>query len=95
MKIHDIIKKPLVTEKGTMAQQMGNKYCFVVDRKATKHDVANAVHSIFKVKVESVRTMNMPSKTKRVGRGIGRIPEWKKAVVTLKEGDRIEFLEGA
>lgn len=94
MKTYNVIKKPLVTEKGSQAQQ-ANKYFFAVDPAATKHDVCNAVEEIFKVKVEDVHTMNMPSKYKRVGSNIGRTSEWKKAIVTLKEGDRIEFLEGA
>lgn len=95
MKTTHVIKRPLVTEKGTLAQQAANQYCFAVDPKATKTDVRSAVEGIFKVKVSSVRTMNVPGKFKRVGRHLGRTSAWKKAVVTLREGDRIEFLEGA
>lgn len=95
MNTFSIIKRPIVTEKGTAAQQAANQYFFEVDSCATKQDVRTAVSTIFKVKVESVRTINMPSKFKRVGRNIGRTSEWKKAIVTLKEGERIEFLEGA
>ena len=94
MKIYDVIKRPLVTEKST-AQQAANQYCFAVDPRATKYDVKQAVASIFKVRVENVHTMQMPLKYKRVGRNIGRTSAWKKAIVTLREGERIEFLEGA
>ena len=95
MKTHQIIKKPLVTEKGTLAQQAANKYFFAVDTRATKQDVCRAVEEIFKVKVSNVHTMNVRGKLKHVGKSFGCASDWKKAVVTLKEGDRIEFLEGA
>jgi len=95
VKTTDVIKKPLITEKGSLAQQMSNQYCFAVDKKATKHDVRNAIQDLFKVKVEGVRTMRVPGKYKRVGKNLGKTPDWKKAIVTLVEGDRIDFLEGA
>lgn len=95
MNTFSVIKRPIVTEKGTTAQQTSNQYMFEVDIRATKGEVKEAVSSIFKVKVENVRTVNMPSKLKRVGRNVGRTSAWKKAIVTLKQGDRIEFLEGA
>lgn len=95
MKTTHVIKRPLVTEKGTLAQQVANQYFFEVDRKATKADIRLAVEGIFKVKVARVRTMHVPGKFKRVGRTLGRTSAWKKAVVTLREGDRIEYLEGA
>lgn len=90
MKTFDIIKKPLVTEKGAVAQQNSNQYFFSVDPRATKTDVKLAVEKLFNVKVTEVRTMNILGKTKIVGRSIGRKSDWKKAIVTLKEGDRIE-----
>ncbi len=95
MKTYTIIKRPLVTEKGSVAQQTSNQYYFEVDCRATKFDVRDAVEKIFKVNVEKVRTVSMPQKFKRVGRNLGRTSAWKKAIVTLKQGDRIEFLEGA
>lgn len=95
MKKYQVIKMPLVTEKGTIAQQFANQYFFAVDPRATKRDISEAVAGIFKVKVKGVRTMNLPGKTKRVGRNVGTTPDWKKAIVTLKKGERIEFLEGA
>ena len=94
MKTFDVIKRPLVTEKSTVAQQ-DNKYTFEVDRRASKFDIRDAVQKIFNVSVERVRTVKMPSKYVRVGKNVGKTAPWKKAVVTLKEGDRIEFMEGA
>lgn len=95
MKTSHVIQKPLVTEKGTLAQQVANQYFFSVHPKATKYDVRAAVEMIFKVHVVNVRTMNIMGKMKRVGNKVGRKAAWKKAIVTLKTGDRIEFLEGA
>jgi len=89
-----VLKRPLVTEKSTALQAAANQYFFEVDQKATKHDIRNAVESIFKVHVTSVRTSNVFGKLKRVGRNVGTTSDWKKAMVTLKEGDRIEILEG-
>jgi large subunit ribosomal protein L23 len=94
VKTHQVIKRPLITEKSSFAQANANQYFFRVDPRATKNDVRNAVESIFKVSVREVRTMNVIGKRKRVGRNIGVTSNWKKAMVTLKEGDRIEFLEG-
>ena len=90
MKIFQVIERPLVTEKGTLLQQM-NQYCFAVHPRATKLDVARAVEEIFKVTVRAVRTMNVRGKKKRVGQQVGKTPDWKKAIVTLKEGERIEL----
>lgn len=95
MKTYEIIKRPLVTEKGAIAAEAANQYFFEVELGASKQDVRNAVEKIFNVHVNNVRTLRMPAKYKRVGKNIGRTSEWKKAVVTLKEGERIEFLEGA
>lgn len=92
MRKYQVIKRPLITEKGTAGQAL-NKYSFAVDTRASKFDVRDAVESIFKVTVKEVRTMCCPSKFKRVGKNLGRTSEWKKAIVTVKEGDRIEYLE--
>lgn len=89
----DIIKKPIVTEKSTRLMEM-NKYCFVVDRRANKIQIKEAIEEIFKVKVLDVNTMQMLGKMKRMGRHEGRRPSWKKAIVTLEPGNRIEFFEG-
>jgi large subunit ribosomal protein L23 len=92
--VTDIIKGPLITEKLDKAREHFRQYSFIVDRKATKHDVARAVESLFKVTVEGVRTNIVRGKIKRVGRSIGKRPNYKKAVVTLKEGDKIDLFEG-
>lgn len=94
MKIHDVIKHPVITEKSTAVQAIANQYFFKVDPKATKHDIRRAVEEIFKVRVSDVKTMNVIGKRKRVGRSVGVTSNWKKAMVTLREGDRIEMLEG-
>jgi large subunit ribosomal protein L23 len=94
MNIHDVIKGPLITEKLDQAREKFRQYSFIVDKKATKVDVARAVESLFKVSVEGVRTNVVHGKVKRVGRNIGRRPNYKKAIVTLKEGDKIELFEG-
>ncbi|NVJ22996.1 MULTISPECIES: 50S ribosomal protein L23 [Myxococcus] len=94
MNLNDVIKGPLITEKLDKAREKFRQYSFIVDRKATKHDVARAVATLFKVTVEGVNTNVVRGKIKRVGRSIGKRPNFKKAVVTLKEGDSIELFEG-
>ena len=90
-----IIKRPLITEKSTRQKEAGNQIAFVVDPRANKIEVRQAVEKLFKVKVEAVRTLNLKGKRKRMGRFFGWQSDWKKAIVTLKEGERIEFFEGA
>ncbi|MCL5781155.1 MAG: 50S ribosomal protein L23 [Bacillota bacterium] len=89
----DILIKPVVTEKSTglLAE---NKYTFIVDLNANKTEIKKAVEDIFKVKVEKVNTMRVKGKLKRVRQFTGRTPDRKKAIVTLKEGDKIEIFEG-
>ncbi len=94
MNIHDVIKGPIITEKLDQAREKFRQYSFIVDKKATKIDVARAVESLFKVSVEGVRTNIVHGKVKRVGKSIGQRPNYKKAIVTLKEGDKIELFEG-
>lgn len=94
MNAADVLKKPLITEKATAARETANAVAFEVDRRATKKQIRDAVEKMFKVKVEDVRTMNVPGKPKRRGLVIGRRNVWKKAVVTLRAGDKIEFFEG-
>jgi large subunit ribosomal protein L23 len=93
MDTREILRKPIVTEKTTrlMAE---NKYCFVVDLRATKHQIQQAVEEIFKVKVLDVNTLRVLGKVKRQGRSEGKRPDWKKAVVTVAPGSRIQFFEG-
>ena len=90
----DVLKKPLITEKATHMKSTANAVAFEVDSRAKKKQIREAVEKMFKVKVEDVRTMNVCGKTKRRGRTVGIRPGWKKAIVTLKEGDKIEFFEG-
>ncbi len=90
-----IIRKPLVTEKSTQLKDSSNQYAFEVDRKANKVEIQSAIERLFKVRVVDVRTSNVLGKMKRLGRKYGKRPDWKKAIVTLKEGDRIDFFEGA
>ncbi len=94
MNIYSVIKKPVVTEKSTIAREEDNKYLFEVDRDATKIDIRNAVEKIFKVGVVDVHTINMSGKKKRMGRVVGRRRDWKKAVITLAPGSSIEVHEG-
>ena len=90
-----IIVRPLITEKSTQQKEGNNQYVFEVHRDANKIEIQSAVERLFKVKVSQVRTSNVLGKVKRVGRKYGKRQDWKKATVTLKEGDRIEFFEGA
>jgi large subunit ribosomal protein L23 len=90
-----IILEPVVTEKSMHAREHGNKVAFVVARDANKIDVKRAVEELFKVKVLDVRTMSVAGKTKRLGRFQGKTAAWKKAIVTLRAGDTIEFFEHA
>lgn len=89
----DILRKPVVTEK-SMALVAENKYTFIVNPDANKIEIRNAVEELFKVKVDKVRTMNYHGKMRRVRHVAGRTPDFKKAIVTLKEGNKIELFEG-
>jgi len=89
----DILRKPVVTEKSTSLLQ-DNKYTFIVDPAANKTEIKQAVESIFKVKVTKVNTLRVKGKIKRVRNIPGKTPDYKKAVVTLKAGDKIEIFEG-
>lgn len=89
----DILRKPVITEKSTSLLQ-DNKYTFLVDPRANKTEIKNAVESIFKVKVEKVNTMRVKGKYKRVRNISGKTPDTKKAIVKLKQGDKIEIFEG-
>ncbi|HXZ35003.1 MAG TPA: 50S ribosomal protein L23 [Thermodesulfobacteriota bacterium] len=90
-----IIKRPLITEKSTRQKEKRNQIAFVVDPRANKIQIRQAVEKLFKVKVTAVHTLNLAGKRKRMGRFFGWQSDWKKAIVTLKEGERIEFFEGA
>jgi large subunit ribosomal protein L23 len=91
---HDIIVRPIITEKSSRMME-DNKYTFEVHPQANKTEVRKAVETVFKVKVEKVHTLKVRSKPKRMGVFLGKSRAWKKAIVTLAEGERIEFFEGA
>ncbi len=91
---HDIVIKPIITEK-SMDDMAEGKYTFQVSKKANKTEIKKAVEAIFNVEVERVNTMNVNGKLKRQGMTSGKRADWKKAIVTLKDGsDQIEFFEG-
>ncbi len=90
---YHIIKRPIVTEKSTIQEEGHNQVAFEVDPRAGKHQIKRAVESIFKVQVVRVNTMRMRGKPVRRGMTFGHKKSWKKAIVTLKEGDRIDFYE--
>jgi large subunit ribosomal protein L23 len=94
MELHRIIKKALITEKSTVARDAANQYNFEVDPRANRIEVLHAVEKLFKVKVLNVRVMNVPGKKKRTGKIMGERRSWKKAIVTLAPGNRIEAMEG-
>jgi len=91
----EIILAPLITEKGTLVGEQGNQFLFKVASGANKVEIKQAIEEFLEVKVEKVRTSRLLGKTRRVGRHVGRKPSWKKAYVTLSEGDTIDFFEGA
>jgi large subunit ribosomal protein L23 len=90
----DVVKRPLITEKAERGRETSRQYAFEVHRDATKIQVKGAVEKLFSVHVTAVRTAVSRGKNKRVGRNIGRRPNWKKAIVTLKEGETIALFEG-
>jgi large subunit ribosomal protein L23 len=96
MQLEAIIKRPLIlTEKGNVLRETQNTFLFEVDRRANKIQIRNAVEKLFNVKVEQVRTMVVRGHLRRMGRGHEKTKNWKKAIVSVKDGDTIEFFEGA
>jgi large subunit ribosomal protein L23 len=93
MQLHEVLRRPLITEKNT-ALQTQNKYAFEVSPEANKLQVEQAVEKAFKVTVTKVNVMKVPGKLRRVGKRQTITRSWKKAVVTLKAGDKIQFFEG-
>lgn len=88
---HQVLLKPLVTEKGVHRASRNNQYAFQIHRDATKIDVKKAVESLFDVKVTKVRTQTRKGKSRRFRYKIGRTSDWKKAIVSLQEDHRIDF----
>jgi large subunit ribosomal protein L23 len=91
---YSIIRRPIITEKGSGLKDDNNQLVFEVHPDSNKSEIRKAVEKLFKVTVLSVRTQNRIGKRKRLGRTVGRRKHWKKAIVTLREGDRVEFFEG-
>ena len=92
---YTVLLRPLLTEKITAMRESGNKVAFLVRKDSNRIEIKRAVESALKVKVERVNVMNVRGKTKRLGRFVGKRPDWKKAVVTLKEGEKLELYESA
>jgi large subunit ribosomal protein L23 len=90
-----LLKEPHLTEKSVNQKETQNQVTFLVERSANKIEIKRAVQQLFKVTVLRVHTITTKGKHKRMGRFIGKRPDWKKAIVTLKTGDKIEYFEGA
>ena len=93
MHLYEVLRRPLITEKNATLQAQG-KYVFEVAKEANKHQIKQAVEKAFKVEVTTVNVMTVPGKTRRIGRRQVLTQSWKKAIVTLKSGDKIELFEG-
>jgi len=93
MEVYEVLRRPIITEK-TSALATQGCYTFEVDGRASKMQIKEAVEKAFGVRVVSVNVCNMPGKPRRWGRHVSRSPVWKKAMVTLAEGQRLEFFEG-
>ena len=94
MSAYDVIKRPVVTEKTNIQKEKDNQVTFEVDRNANCVMIRKAIEELFKVRVAGVRTMHVRGKVKQRGRVIGKRRDWKKAIVTLGPGERIDFFEG-
>jgi large subunit ribosomal protein L23 len=92
--IYQIIREPRITEKSTVQKESSNQVTFKVHPGANKIEVRKAVEKLLKTKVVDVRTMNVRGKTRRMGKNVGKRPDWKKAVVRLAPGEKVEFFEG-
>jgi large subunit ribosomal protein L23 len=94
MNPYDIIKRPIITEKTNIQKEDSNQISFEVDKRANRVEISRAVEKIFSVKVAKTRTAHVQGKIKRRGRILGKRKDWKKAIVTLMPGERIDFFEG-
>jgi large subunit ribosomal protein L23 len=92
--IYRVIREPHITEKGSIQKDRHNQLAFKVDKRANKIEIKKAVESLFKKKVLEVRTVSVKGKHRRLGRNVGKRPDWKKAIVTLAPGENIEYFEG-
>ncbi|MBE9545109.1 MAG: 50S ribosomal protein L23 [Proteobacteria bacterium] len=91
---HEVIIRPLITEKTSIQKELNNQLSFEVDRRANRIEIKQAIESIFNVHVAAVKTMQVTGKTKQRGRITGKRRDWKKAIVKLMPGERIDFFEG-
>jgi large subunit ribosomal protein L23 len=91
--LHAVLVRPLLTERGTALQEKFNQYLFETSPEASKTNIKEAVEKLFKVEVLKVRTMKVHGKFRRFGKGGGVLADWKKAIVTVKEGQKIDFAE--
>lgn len=91
--VYDVIRRPIISEKSTALAEIGNRYVFEVALRSNKIEIKDAVQRLFSVKVTDVRTMVMHGKVKRVGRFETKRANWKKALVTLSEGQKIDFFQ--
>ncbi len=92
--LYQVLVRPIITEKSTLQKEAGNQVTFEVHPRATKIEIKQAVEKLLKKKVDKVRTIKIAGKIKRLGRNEGKRRNWKKAIVTLKPGEHIEFFEG-
>jgi large subunit ribosomal protein L23 len=93
-KPENVILRPIITEKTNTLQEKSNQVVFRVAKDANKIDIRKAVEKLFGVKVVAIRTIRNPTRWRRVGKNLGKRPSWKKAIVQLREGDKIEFFSG-
>ena len=91
---YNIIKRPVITEKTNIQKEISNQVTFEVDRRANRIEIQRAIENIFNVRVAGVRTMQVKGKVKQRGRILGKRRDWKKAIVTLMPGERIDYFEG-
>jgi large subunit ribosomal protein L23 len=92
--IYDVIKKPLFTEKGMEMKESENKILVQVNADANKHEIKQAMEEIFKIKVDKVNVVNIKGKKRRYGKSIGMRSAKRKAIITLKQGEKLDFIEG-
>lgn len=94
MDIYQVIKEPHITEKANLQKEGADQISFKVHRRANKIEIRQAVETLFRAKVLDVKTMSVQGKRRRMGRNVGKRPDWKKAIVKLAPGESIEFFEG-
>lgn len=91
--LHNVIQKPLITEKNSLMTEKNNVYGFMVDLKSNKNQIRSAIEKFFNVKVDAIKTIVMPGRMKRFGRHVTKTHKWKKAYVTVAEGQKIELFK--